>query len=94
MTVGERAKLTCSPEYAYGKEGIKGVIPADATLVFDVELIALKWTSSVNFGINYLRNNLCKPRSFFKFINNHFYYIFYNKYNKSRTILSWNKKSI
>jgi FK506-binding protein 1 len=42
MTVGERAKLTCSPEYAYGKEGIKGVIPADATLVFDVELIALK----------------------------------------------------
>jgi FK506-binding protein 1 len=42
MSVGERAKLTCSPDYAYGKDGAGGVIPPNATLIFDVELIALR----------------------------------------------------
>merc|ERR1712212_46821 len=41
MTVGERAKLTCSPDYAYGKEGYPGVIPPNATLIFDVELMEI-----------------------------------------------------
>nr|CAH8830279.1 unnamed protein product [Trichobilharzia regenti]CAH8830285.1 unnamed protein product [Trichobilharzia regenti] len=39
MSVGERAYLTCSPDYAYGAKGIPGVIPPNATLKFDVELI-------------------------------------------------------
>ena len=39
MTRGEKAKLTCPPDYAYGSEGIKNVIPKNATLLFDVELI-------------------------------------------------------
>ncbi|KAK9808902.1 hypothetical protein WJX72_006080 [[Myrmecia] bisecta] len=42
MSKGERAKLTCSPDYAYGSRGAAGVIPPDATLVFDVELIDFK----------------------------------------------------
>jgi FK506-binding protein 1 len=42
MSVGERAKLTCSPDYAYGRDGAGGVIPPNATLVFDVELLGLK----------------------------------------------------
>ncbi|CAG9792976.1 unnamed protein product [Diatraea saccharalis] len=42
MSVGERAKLTCSSDYAYGKQGHPGVIPPDATLIFDVELIRLE----------------------------------------------------
>ena len=39
MSKGERAKLTCSPDYAYGAKGYPPVIPANSTLVFDVELI-------------------------------------------------------
>jgi len=42
MSKGERAKLTCSPDYAYGKAGAAGVIPPDATLIFDVELISFQ----------------------------------------------------
>lgn len=42
MSVGERAKLECSPDYAYGSSGIPGVIPRNATLIFDVELLSFK----------------------------------------------------
>ncbi|KAI8144755.1 FK506-binding protein 1A [Fennellomyces sp. T-0311] len=41
MSVGQRAKLTCTSDYAYGPNGIPGVIPPNATLVFDVELIKI-----------------------------------------------------
>ncbi|XP_041112723.1 peptidyl-prolyl cis-trans isomerase FKBP1A-like [Polyodon spathula] len=42
MSVGQRAKLTCSPDFAYGSKGHPGIIPPDATLIFDVELIRLE----------------------------------------------------
>jgi len=42
MSVGERATLTCSPDFAYGSRGHPGVIPPNSTLVFDVELIKLE----------------------------------------------------
>jgi len=38
MTLGEKATLTISPDYAYGDRGFPGHIPPSATLVFDVEL--------------------------------------------------------
>ena len=41
MSIGQRAKLTCSSDYAYGQRGYPGVIPPDATLIFDVELLAV-----------------------------------------------------
>ena len=42
MKTGEKAILRCAPEYAYGKEGRPGVIPENATLVFEVELLEWK----------------------------------------------------
>eukprot|EP00918_Siedleckia_nematoides_P024088 GHVU01051936.1.p1 GENE.GHVU01051936.1~~GHVU01051936.1.p1 ORF type:complete len:109 (+),score=15.63 GHVU01051936.1:135-461(+) len=41
LSLGQRAKLTCSPDFAYGASGIGGVIPPNATLVFDVELVGI-----------------------------------------------------
>jgi len=43
MKKGEIAKFTLSPEFAYGETGSPPNIPANATLVFEVEM--LSWTS-------------------------------------------------
>lgn len=42
MKVGEVAKITCKPEYAYGSAGSPPDIPPDATLIFEVELVACR----------------------------------------------------
>lgn len=41
MKVGGRAKLTCPPAIAYGERGAGGVIPPNATLQFEIELLAI-----------------------------------------------------
>ncbi|RYG09738.1 MAG: FKBP-type peptidyl-prolyl cis-trans isomerase [Burkholderiales bacterium] len=41
MKVGGKAKLTCPSAIAYGTRGAGGVIPPNATLHFEIELLAI-----------------------------------------------------
>ena len=42
MKVGSKARLTCPPATAYGERGAGAAVPPNATLVFEVELLAIE----------------------------------------------------
>ena len=41
LQAGQKAILTCPPDYAYGADGIPPTIPPNATLTFEVEVLAI-----------------------------------------------------
>ncbi|XP_024911718.1 peptidyl-prolyl cis-trans isomerase FKBP4 [Cynoglossus semilaevis] len=67
MKVGELCQFTCKPEYAYGSAGSPPMIPPDATLIFEVELIEFRGediTEEENGGI--IRRIITKGQGYTK----------------------------
>ena len=52
MSLGEKAMLRITSDYGYGARGAGGVIPPNADLNFEVELLAINGKSELN--ISYL----------------------------------------
>mmetsp|Transcript_5322 Transcript_5322/g.8825 ORF Transcript_5322/g.8825 Transcript_5322/m.8825 type:complete len:109 (-) Transcript_5322:31-357(-) len=42
LSLGEKAEFTITPDYGYGAAGAGGVIPPNATLIFEVELLKIE----------------------------------------------------
>ncbi len=42
MSVGEKVFLTCPPEFAYGKAGVRKIIKPDKTVFFEIELLKVE----------------------------------------------------
>jgi FKBP-type peptidyl-prolyl cis-trans isomerase len=41
MKVGEKRKLTIPPELGYGAQGTGGIIPSNATLIFEIDMLGI-----------------------------------------------------
>lgn len=47
MKVGSKRKITCPPEMAFGKVGIPSLVPPNATIIYEVELMKIDNEESV-----------------------------------------------
>jgi FKBP-type peptidyl-prolyl cis-trans isomerase len=51
LTLGERSIFEIASDKAYGPKGAGGVIPPDADLVFDIELLAINEQTASGFSL-------------------------------------------
>ena len=42
MSLGEKSQVICPPEYAYGKEGIKNIVPPNTAIVYELHLVSIR----------------------------------------------------
>ena len=42
LSVGEVARIVIPPDLAWGERGFPGLVPPDTTVIFDVELLAIR----------------------------------------------------
>jgi FK506-binding nuclear protein len=42
LQVGDKRRLVIPPQMAYGSSGVRGTIPPNSTLEFDVELVNVR----------------------------------------------------
>mmetsp|Transcript_4751 Transcript_4751/g.6516 ORF Transcript_4751/g.6516 Transcript_4751/m.6516 type:complete len:285 (-) Transcript_4751:86-940(-) len=61
MNVGEKARISCEPSYGYGAEGIPPIIPSDASLEFEIEV--LECEGNILNPSTFADNNPLTPRS-------------------------------
>lgn len=62
MKLGEKSRITIGPEYAYGNEGSndKFKIPANSTLIFEIELVSMKPFFSIKSDAINSSNQFCE----------------------------------
>lgn len=48
VSLGEKATLVCTPDYGYGKRGAPPAIPPNASLTFEVEMVAINGVHARN----------------------------------------------
>lgn len=64
MTKGEKALLTCKPEFAYGVQGSPPKIPPNSTLNFEVELLRWQSSNDVSGDGGVIKKVLVEPSDF------------------------------
>eukprot|EP00440_Ansanella_granifera_P052649 gb/GFBE01057086.1/.p1 GENE.gb/GFBE01057086.1/~~gb/GFBE01057086.1/.p1 ORF type:complete len:142 (+),score=28.27 gb/GFBE01057086.1/:1-426(+) len=59
MSLGETATLAITSDFGYGRAGAEGVIPPNADLVFEVELLAINGKEAPKDKVDQLLQGLC-----------------------------------